>query len=325
LEISIIVVNWNTRRLLLDCVESIVSNRPSRSFEIVVVDNGSTDGSPDAVAAAFPHVRCIRTGENLGFAKANNIGIRASRGRYVCFVNSDVKVLGACFDILCGFLDGEPSAGIVGPKILWPDRTLQDSCRQFPSLWNNFCIAVGLDKLFPRSGIFSGEHMIYFPHDRVREVDSLVGCFLLIRRESLERAGAFDEDYFIYSEEVDLCRRVRKHGWKIVFIPHAEAIHYGRGTSSSAPLRFFLEQKWSVLQYWDKHHGPLSLLTYALISLGNHLIRLASSVIRYLLRSPIRENVRQRISTDLQCMRLTLGFLAGRKKSDYIKESLSDG
>jgi GT2 family glycosyltransferase len=156
-------------------------------------------------------------------------------------------------------------------------------------------------------------------------VDSLVGCFLLVRREALERAGGFDEDYFIYSEEVDLCRRIRDLGYGIFFVPAAGAVHHGWGSSSRAPLRFELEQKWSVLQYWEKNHGKRRLLAYAAISVARLAVRIAASSVRHAVDPSIRGDTRRRMSTDMKCIRLTLGYLAGRGKSGYIGEAVSGG
>src|SRR5579872_5053855 len=144
MEISVIIVNWNTKDLLRGCLESLVASAPARSIEVIVVDNASSDGSPQMVRAEFPWVELIQSHENLGFAKSNNIGIRRSSGKYICLVNSDIKVLPGCFDALAEYLDTHPAVGGVGPRVLNSDLTLQSSCRRFPTLWNNFCSATGL-------------------------------------------------------------------------------------------------------------------------------------------------------------------------------------
>jgi hypothetical protein len=315
MDISIIIVSWNAKRFLLECLQSLGNGTLSHSTELIVVDNGSTDGSQDLIRQKFPHVKLICNDTNLGFAKANNIGIKESIGRYVCLVNSDVKVLEGCLDRLCNYMDQHRSIGIIGPKILWPDMTLQDSCRKFPTLWNNFCLSIGLQKAFPQSELFSGEHMVYFPHDRICTVDSLVGCFLMVRREAIDQVGLLDERFFIYSEEVDWCKRLWNSGWEVVFFPGAQVIHYGRGSSSNAPLRFILEQKRSILQYWRIHHGWLSQIAILSIFLFHHIGRMISGSFSYLIKPSKRAEVAQQIANDLACIRFLLSLEKSRQSA----------
>jgi hypothetical protein len=254
-DVSVIIVNWNTRQLVLECLDSLEKSGTDCRLEIIVVDNGSEDGSVEAVRGRFPGVRVIGNGTNLGFAKANNIGIRQSSGRYLCLVNSDVKVRKGCIDALVRYMDANRGTGMVGPRILNPDLSVQDSCRRFPSLWTNLVVATGLDKLFPKSRVFYGEHMFFFSHDRMLDTDYIAGCFMLVRRETIDQVGLMDERFFIYQEEVDWCRRIRDGGWKVMFFPGAEAIHHHGASSSRDPLRFELARQRSVLLYWKKFHG----------------------------------------------------------------------
>jgi GT2 family glycosyltransferase len=272
-------------------------------MEIIVVDNGSEDGSQEAVRKAFPEVKLIENEANLGFARANNIGIRQSNGRYVCLVNSDVKILDGCIDTLCGYMDQNPSAGIVGPKIFWPDMTLQDSCRQFPSLWTSLCTALKLDRLFPRSAFFAGEHMFYFAHDELRRVDFLAGCFLAIRRVALDQVGLFDEQFFIYAEEMDLCKRFWNAGWGIIFDPGAGAIHYHGASSSREPLRFSIEQQNAVLKYWRKHHSRPDRMAFVVILLFQHLLRAFFAILLYCLRTSERTTITSKIHKNFELIR----------------------
>lgn len=276
-DVSVVIVSWNAKGFLKECLQSLADSAASRRMEVIVVDNASSDGSPEMVEQEFPHVELIRSKENLGFAKANNVGIRESTGRYVSLVNSDVRILGDCLGQLADYLDHHRDVGNVGPKILNRDLTLQSSCRQFPSLWNNFCEATGLNKAFRGSSFFSGEHMFYFAHDRELPVDVLVGCFWMVRREAFEKAGLLDEDFFIYAEDVDWCRRCWDAGWRVVFYPGPQAIHYRGGSSANDPARFALEQQKAVLHYWEKHHG-----------LAGRLGARAIMEFRRLLRTPLK-------------------------------------
>jgi GT2 family glycosyltransferase len=280
-DISIVIVSWNAQRYLRECLESFASQKSKHSREIIVVDNASTDGSPQYVIEHYPGVILIENEKNDGFAKGNNIGIKKSKGRYLCLVNSDVKVLSGCLDKLCEYMDRQPTIGVIGPKILWPDMTLQDSCRKFPSLWNNFCASAGLNRIFAKIPMFSGEHMTYFDHNSIKSVDSLVGCFLMVRQDALNEVGLLDERFFMYAEEVDWCKRFRKAGWKVVFYPEAKVIHYGRGSSSNEPLRFALEQKRSILLYWQKHHSWATQKLIILIYFVHHVTLSLINTVRY--------------------------------------------
>jgi GT2 family glycosyltransferase len=302
MDISVIIVNWNTRNFLEQCLESLTSAHPSRSTEIIVVDNASSDGSPEMVEGQFPRVRLIRNRENLGFAKANNIGIRESTGRYVALVNSDIKVLGNCLDPLAHYLDQHPDVGNVGPRILNRDMTLQSSCRKFPSLWNNFCEASGLFRLFPSSSFFSTEHMLYSPHDKIVDVDVLVGCFWMVRRETLDRIGLLDEDFFIYAEDVDWCRRCWRAGWRITFFPGVEAIHYRAASSANDPARFAVEQQRAVLHYWAKHHRPLGCFGIRVILFSRHAVRYLLGATVRVVKSPKTRADSRRLNVSGACL-----------------------
>jgi GT2 family glycosyltransferase len=272
-DISVVIVGWNARRYLELCLESLTDHPPHRSMEIIVVDNASSDDSADMIAARFPQVRLIKSSENLGFAKGNNVAIRQCRGRYIALVNPDVIVFQGCLDSLADFLDQNPKVGNVGPRVLNPDRTLQSSCRRFPTLWNNFCSATGLAGRFKNSRFFAGEHMFYFPHDRTLAVDILVGCFSMIRRETFDVVGLLDENLFMYGDDVDWCRRCWKAGWQVVFYPGAEAIHDRGKITAPYPVRFAVAQQRSVIYYWSKHHSFFGVSGIRGIMLFRHLLR----------------------------------------------------
>jgi GT2 family glycosyltransferase len=309
MDISIVIIGWNSKPYLEECLESLSVAPPLRSMEVIVVDNASTDGSADMVESRFPQVKLIRSADNLGFAKANNLAIQQSCGRYVGLVNPDVKVLPGCLDALADYLDENPSVGNVGPRILNSDMTLQSSCRRFPTLWNNLCSATGLASAFKNSRLLSGEHMLFFPHDRTLPVDVLVGCFWLLRREATEEIGLLDDGFFMYGEDVDWCRRCWQAGWQIVFFPGAEAIHH-RGTSSaSQPIWSAVAQQQSIIHYWSKHHGVLGLLGIKSILFSRH-------VLRYLFGAVSRSkgsDVGDRLRVSSACLQALLSESAPRK------------
>jgi len=303
MDISVVIVGWNARRYLELCLESLQANPPRRSMEVLVVDNASSDGSGEMIEGRFPWVKLIRSPENLGFAKGNNVAIRQCKGRYIALVNPDVIVLPSCLDALAGFLDQNPKVGNVGPRVLNPDMSLQSSCRRFPTLWNNFCSATGLATAFSNSRIFAGEHMFYFSHDRTMPVDVLVGCFSMIRREAFDAVGLLDEGLFMYGDDVDWCRRCWKAGWQVVFFPGAQAIHDRGKITAPYPVRFAVAQQRSVLYYWFKHHGIFGLLGIGSIILFHHLARYSFAFISGLGSSRRREQGKIRKQVSAACLR----------------------
>src|SRR3984885_2846971 len=279
MDISVIIVGWNAKHYLELCLQSLADTPPRRSMEVIVVDNASSDGSAEMIESRFPHVKLIRSSENLGFSKGNNLGIRQCQGRYIALVNPDVIVFPGVLDTLADFLDQNPKVGNVGPRVFNPDMTQQSTCRRFPTLWNNFCSATALATTFTKSRFFAGEHMFYFPHDRAIAVNVIVGCFSMIRRETFDEVGLLDEDLFMYGDDVDWCRRCWKAGWQVVFFPGARAIHDHGKTTASYPVRFAVAQQKSVLYYWRKHHGFWGELGIRSIMFFRHLSRYVLSAV----------------------------------------------
>ena len=273
IQISVVIVGWNAKHYLELCLDSLAKAPPRRSIEVLVVDNASTDDSVEMIESKFPWVKLIKSPENLGFSKGNNVAIRQARGRYIALVNPDVIVFPGCLDALADFLDQNPKVGNVGPRVLNPDMSMQSTCRRFPTLWNNFCSASGLSSKFKNSRFFAGEHMFYFTHDRTRAVDVIVGCFSFIRREAFDSVGLLDEDLFMYGDDVDWCRRARSAGWDVVFYPGGQAIHDRGKITAPFPVRFAVAQQRSVLHYWSKHHGFFGVTGIRSIIFFHHLLR----------------------------------------------------
>jgi len=309
MDISIVVVSWNTKNFLVECIESIISTTKKYAYEIIVVDNASSDGSPDEIKEHYPQVLLIQNESNLGFAKANNIGIMMkSTGRYVCLINSDVKVLPECLDTICDYLDSKPSIGLLGPTIFNSDRTLQPSCRKLPSLWTTLCSALGLDKMFLRSNFYSGEQMLFFKHDKIIDVGALSGCFLVARRSAIDSVGFLDEDFFMYSEDVDWCKRFHRLKWRVVFYPEAKAIHYGGGSSANARLKFFIERERALLQYWKKHFGCAYARIHLLMRLLHYGIRVLGGSMLWIVIYSKRRMYGSKIIKNFTCLRFLLRY-----------------
>jgi GT2 family glycosyltransferase len=279
MDISVVIVAWNAKRYLEMCLESLETAPPRRSYEVIVVDNASADDTVKMVEERFPWVRLIKSNENLGFSRGNNVGIRQCQGRYIALVNPDAIVLPGCLDALADFLDQNPKVGNVGPRVLNPDMTLQSSCRRFPTLWNNFCSATGLASMFKGSRLFAGEHMFYFSYDRTMAVSVIVGCFSMIRREAFDAVGLLDENLFMYGDDVDWCRRCWNAGWRVMFFPGAQAIHDRGKTTAPYPVRFAVAQQRSVIHYWKKHHSVFGVVGIRSIIFFHHLLRYTFAVL----------------------------------------------
>lgn len=305
--VSVIIVSWNARDYLAQCLSSLSSEVCQYPMEIIVVDNASSDGSPDYVESNYSNVHLIRNVENLGFAKANNIGISLSTGKYLCFVNSDVKVLPDCITRLVEYCEEHPEIGMVGPRIIGGDGQLQRSCRGFPTVWNTFCRALALDGIFKNLQMFTGYSLRYWTQNSLREVDILIGCFWLIRRQALEQVGLLDETFFIYGEDMDWCRRFWGKGWLVVFLPSAEAIHYGGGSSSNAPIRFYIEKQKADLQYWKKYHSDTAVVCYLLISSLHMLLRMVGYSFRIFL-NPAEPNWQYKVRRSWACLKWILSI-----------------
>lgn len=302
--VSAVIVSWNAKDYLKKCLDSLAANGGRRPLEIIVVDNDSSDGSPKLVEDHFPHVRLIRSGCNLGFAKANNIGLAASNGDILLLINSDVEVLPGCIDDLIWHLDSDASLGMAGPLIIGGDGLLQRSCRSFPTLWNMSCRALGLDTAFGRYKIFSGYSMRYWSQTQTRHVDILTGCFWAVKRQAYEEVGGLDEDFFIYGEDMDWCKRFWLKDWKLSFLSTSQAIHYGGGSSRNAPVRFFLEKQKADLQYWRKHHSALQAFAYLVISIVHMLLRIAGYSLRQIVRADDALSCKFKVKRSIECLKL---------------------
>ena len=274
IDVSIIIVNLNTRQLLRDCLLSLQDTNDGVSLETIVVDNGSTDGSSQMVAEQFPQITLLCNQTNEGFARPNNQGLQIARGRYLLLLNSDTVVRPHALERLVRFMDEHPAAGACGPRLLFPDERLQPSCPSYPSLWRHCCDMSGLENLLPRS-IF-GNSDTRFAHDRDAEVGQLMGAALLVRRETFEQIGYLDERLKIYYNDVDWCLRIRQAGWKIYFVYGAEVVHYGGQTTAVTNRRFeqFDEMYRNVLFYYEKHFGRGTVVLYKLLMVAGFTPRI---------------------------------------------------
>ncbi|MFX0199831.1 MAG: glycosyltransferase family 2 protein [Candidatus Hodarchaeota archaeon] len=311
IDVSAIIVSWNAKEFLLGCLQSLANERPQNSMEIIVVDNASRDGSPELVKQQFPLVKLIRKKVNLGFAKANNIGIRQSSGGYICLINSDITVQKGCIDRMRAYMDEHPSVGILGPKILNKDLVVQSSSMDFPTLLNSFFQAFGLHRILPKVRISLEPSTDAFSYNSARSVEVLSGCFWMIRRDALNQVGLLDENFFLYLEDVDWCKRFHEAEWDVVYFPSAEAIHYGQGSSSDSPARYIRELLRSRLIYWRKHHGRTAQIVIALVSLLHYTLRLFYCIIWYVFKPSSRSKILSNLERNFTGFRWLVRYLLG--------------
>jgi GT2 family glycosyltransferase len=232
-DLSIIIVNWNTREMTLACLRSVYAQTRATAFEVILVDNGSHDGSAEAIAAEFPQVRLLAETVNHGFAVANNIAAKVARGRLLLLLNSDTVVLEGAIDTLVAFARAHPDAGIWGGRHVFADGSLNStSAWRALSLWSVLCFALGLTILFRRSNLFNYEAMGGWRRDTERRVDIVTGAFLLIDANLWRRLDGFAAEFFMYGEETDLCARARAIGSRPFTTPAATIIHYGGGSTA---------------------------------------------------------------------------------------------
>jgi N-acetylglucosaminyl-diphospho-decaprenol L-rhamnosyltransferase len=251
-DVSIVIVSFNGRGYLERCLGAVVGG----PHEVVVVDNASTDGSPDLVRERFPSVRLLELPENRGFGAGSNAGMEAASGRWLLLLNSDAWPVGDAIERLAAFAESRPQLAVAGPRVVGLDGRPQASVRGFPTLWRLATEYYFLRKLAPRSRALNAFYGAGFDYRSPREADWLMGSVLLLRREAVEEADGFDERFFMFSEEVDLCYRLRRAGWTVEFTPAAEFVHVGGGSTRPVWGRMFLEQLRGHLRFLAKHDGP---------------------------------------------------------------------
>lgn len=255
-KLSVVILCWNDLRVISDCLRSIFEGTHRTTLDVIVSDNGSTDGSIDFIRKNYPSVRVLENRANLGFAKGNNVGIRASRGEYVLILNPDTIIHDGSLDRFVDFADRNPNTGAFGCRVLNVDGSYQVSARLFPTVWRYWVNALYLKKLQGCSSFFSYEEYADWKGDDERNIDWQSGCCVMFRAEVLARLGGFDEQFFYHFEEVDLCRRVWNSGSPIRFTPEAVITHLGGQSVNRFPVRFEIEKHRSRYRYFYKHFGP---------------------------------------------------------------------
>lgn len=268
IDISIVILNFNTLQLTKLCLDSLVSSRMENyQMEIIVCDNASADGTDQMVKKNFPNVIFIQNGKNVGFAAGNNPGIRRAKGRYILLLNSDTEVAQGAIAAMISFMDKHPDAGAGTCKLVLTDGSMDPAChRGFPSPWASFTYLSGLERILPKSRLFSEYHQGYKDLQTAHTVDSISGAFFLVRREVLDEVGLLDEEYFMYAEDIDWAYRIRQNGWNIWYVPDVTVLHKKKQSGRANILRarrvtteiYFHKYNWLFYKkHYAKKYGPI--------------------------------------------------------------------
>ena len=271
IDLSVVIVNFNTEKLTRTALQTVFASQLGRyTLEVIVCDNGSTDGSVAMVKKEFPQVILIQNKKNLGFAAGNNPGIKRARGRYVLLLNTDTEVPSETLRTMIRFMDENPEAGAATCKVVLPNGDLDWAChRGFPTPWVAFTYISKLEKLFPKTRLFGEYHQGYKDPNTIHEVNCIVGAFFMVLCEVIKEVGLLDEDYFMYGEDIDWCFRIRQAGWKIMFNPTVSILHKKKqsGRANSHDVRrvtteiYFHKYNWLFYKkHYEKDHRILSVL-----------------------------------------------------------------
>jgi N-acetylglucosaminyl-diphospho-decaprenol L-rhamnosyltransferase len=304
-DLTVIVVSWNVRDLLRRCLRSAFGTRhagagssleqhpgaePQPTVELVVVDNASVDGSPEMIRAEFPDVHLIVNDQNQGFTVGNNQGLAVSQGRYLLLLNPDTEVVGDALATMVRYMDDHPEVGVLGPQLRFPDGSLQSSRRRFPTFVTTLVESTIVQEWWTDSGVLRRYYMADTPDDAVQPVDWVVGACFLVRRQAYEQVGGLDEGFFMYSEELDWCKRIKDAGWQVVYLPTAAVIHHeGKSSEQVVPARHVHFQS-SKVRYVRKHLGSFQAEVLRWFLLATYLYQLAREVLKWLVghKRPLR-------------------------------------
>ena len=269
-EVSVIIVSYNTRELLRECIESILCEQgDGLAVEVIVVDNASADGSAAMVAERFPQVRLIANPDNRGFGAACNQGMEVARGRYALILNADIRAQPGALQRLVGFMDAHPDAAVCGGQLRYPDGRIQPSCARELTLWWVFCEQSLLAKLFPRTRLFGGYWRTHWDFRATIETEQVMGACMMLRRP-LPR---FDEDYFLYCEDTDLCYRVRQAGGKIYYVHDAVFVHHLGASGESQRAQMVIYYNRGKERYFRKFHSAWQARVCRWLNKGGALLR----------------------------------------------------
>lgn len=300
-ELSIVIVSWNVRDLLQACLKSIEAGQGELRLEIIVVDSGSDDGSPEMVRERFPQVHLIAREDNVGFPKGNNIGLAEANGRYLLLLNPDTVVVGDALSKMVAFMNAHPDVGVVGGQLLNPDNSVQSSRRRFPTIATAFFESTWLQPFAPKR-ILRRYYAEDIDDGETADVDWVKGACLMTRKRVLDEVGPLDVDYFMYSEELDWCKRIKMTGWRVVYFPEAKIIHYEGKSSEQAVTARHINFQRAKLRYFRKYHGMMIVILLRIFLLANYVWQLVLEAFKGLAGHK-KELRRQRVRAYWQVIR----------------------
>lgn len=316
MDLSVVIVNWNTLDMLRDCLVSVFQETRNILFELIVVDNGSTDGSSEMVRQEFPNVRLIVNQENTGYSKANNQGIELAAGRHVCLLNSDTRIIDNALGGMVCFLDMYPAVGAVTCQLVNPDGSPQfGSALGETNLLYMLSVETGLHKRYPESRIWGKPFLSYMDHSRTHELEVCPSAAIVIRREVFEKTGLLDENIFFGTIDWDYSLRMRKSGWKLYFFPDAKIMHYGGRSKKPIKKMLLGKDHRSRFYYFRKHYGILQMNIYRMLiilsSSSKLIITIFSLLLRKIIVGPesINNHVRGRINGHMTRLRICFSSL----------------
>jgi len=301
-DLSVIIVNWNVRDLLRACLLSLRRAGAGLSLELIVVDSGSADGSAAMVRAEFPDARLIACAANVGFSAGQNIGLAATRGDFLLCLNPDTEIAGDGLRVMLDYMRAHPDVGVAGPRLRYGDGTVQSSRRRFPTFATALLESTVIQQWSPRNRVLDRYYIADRPDDAEQDVDWLTGACLLVRRAVYAQVGGFDEGFFMYSEELDWQKRIRDAGWRVVYLPQAEVLHYeGKSSEQVVPLRHIRFQR-SKIRYFRKHHGAAAAFALRLFLLATYAWQVLEEGAKWLVghKRPLR---RERVAAYGQVLR----------------------
>ena len=289
-DVSFVLVSWNVRDLVRRALASIYADTTGLDVEILLVDNASRDGTVEMVRSEFPGVCVIANADNRGFTRGNNQALAVARGRYFFLLNPDAELVPGATRTLLDYADANPGVGVIGPQLFYPDRSVQSSRRRFPTFVTALLESTRLQQWFPQNRWLTRYYIRDTRDDAVQQVDWVTGAALFVRRELYDRLGGFDEAFFMYSEELDWCYRIKQAGWQVVYLPPAQVIHHeGRSSSQVAAARdiYFHSSK---SRFFRKYHGAFQAALLRVFLLGMFLYQLLEESAKWLLghKRPLR-------------------------------------
>ncbi len=301
IDLSIIIVSWNVSRLLYDCLQSVAVNKGALAVEVIVVDSASSDDTPEMIVREFPWVYLIACDENVGFPRGNNMGMERANGRFILLLNPDTQIVGNALQNMVTYLETHLETGMIGPQLLNSDGTVQSSRRRFPTLRTAFFESTWFEPVAPKS-ILRRFYMQDVDDDETSQVDWVVGACMMTRQEIVKGVGGMDEAYFMYSEELDWCRRIKQAGWDVIYLPEAKVVHHYGKSSDQAVTHRHINFNRAKLRYFRKYHGRFPTFVLRFFLLFNYLTQIIIEGLKGIVghKRPLR---RQRVKSYWQVIR----------------------